>query len=307
MAQETFRIFYNQHIFPELLRLENRRKRLLRLLAGSLFAILVLGGFLVYLDLFVLALFMTLPIAFYMSYLGYRINQFRLTFKPRVMTLILDFIDEAPNIGTLSFDAQRKIEREAFQASRIFATAAPYYRGEDFISGKVGHTVFSLCELRVEENNPVKPGRRDVFRGVFLRATFPDFAKGNIQVWPRHQRQHLMKAIKAFNRKGGDNVDHEIMNPEFRELFITYATEDTPVARTLTEPMQSEIVNYWKLTGKDMYFSFQDREIYLAVTEPKDLMEPYIFRSNLSFELVREFSADVLLLLHIVGEFDRTH
>ncbi len=307
MRLEDFRIYYNKQIYPELLRMEHRRKRLLWLLGTSMLALLLIGGFLIYVKLFVLTAFVALPIIFYVSYLLHRIRKFRLTFKPRIMALILDFIDDDSNIGTLSYQADRMIEKKVFQESQIFSSSAPYYTGEDFISGKIGHTPFSLSELRVAENSLVKNEKKDVFRGVFLKATFPDFAKGHIQVWPRNQRQYLMRAIKSFTRKGGDPVDHEIMNQEFRALFITYALPETHVAGILTEPMQEEIINYLRATGKNMYFSFQNREIYVGVTEPKDLMEPYIYRSNLSFGLVREFFSDTLLLLKIVEEFDRTH
>ena len=45
----------------------------------------------------------------------------------------------------------------------------------------------------------------------------------------------------------------------------------------------------------------------LKSAEEKDILEPYILRSNLSFELVREFFEAVNLLLQIVEEFDKTH
>ena len=71
--------------------------------------------------------------------------------------------------------------------------------------------------------------------------------------------------------------------------------------------MQEAVVDYMDQTNKEIYLAFHDQELYIAVTEPRDILEPYLFRSNLSFELVREFFEDVNLLLLIVEEFDKTH
>ncbi|MCA9406835.1 MAG: DUF3137 domain-containing protein, partial [Candidatus Omnitrophica bacterium] len=59
--------------------------------------------------------------------------------------------------------------------------------------------------------------------------------------------------------------------------------------------------------GKDMFMSFINREIYAAVSEDKDILEPHFFRSNLSFDLVRSFFEDINLLLRIAEDFDQTH
>jgi hypothetical protein len=56
-----------------------------------------------------------------------------------------------------------------------------------------------------------------------------------------------------------------------------------------------------------MYFSFQGNQIYMAVTEQKDILEPKLFQSNVSFELIREFFEDIHLLLEIVEDFEATH
>ena len=44
--------------------------------------------------------------------------------------------------------------------------------------------------------------------------------------------------------------------------------------------------------------------MFLAVTEPKDLLEPNVFQSNVSFELVREFFEDLQLLLSVLEDMD---
>jgi hypothetical protein len=304
---EEFRIFYNTTIHPELMRLEQRRLRLLRLL---LLSGLLLGGVLAfqfYLNVLALTLVLSIPITLYLGYLLYRVREFVLRFKPQVVGLILDFIDDGLNRGALVYSSERSIDKARFLASRLFATSAPYYQGEDFIAGKVGEMPFELCELDVREPSPVRARLDTVFKGVFLYAIFPEETEGEIVVWPRHSRQFHTRAIRAFTWNGSVNVDHEVLNDDFRRLFMTYATPDTHVVSILSEPMQDAIVRYVEETRKELFISFLDKEIYVAVSEPKDMLEPYIFRSNLSFELVREFFEDINLLLQIVEDFDQTH
>jgi len=304
---DQFRIFYNRSIYPELFRLERRRLRLLRLIAlalALLFGAIVLH---VYLRLLALTLLLTIPLSLYITYAVYRIYRFIHTFKPRVMQLILNFLSEQRNIGDLHYQADGKIPKDVFLASRLFLTKAPFYEAEDYIRGRVGEMDFELCELHVREISPVRNRLNYVFKGVFLKAVFPEEVQGEVLVWPREFRQYLSKPIREFTFQGGKNMDIEINDPDFKRIFMTYATEETHVQGVISEPMQSAVVQYYQETGKEIYLSFQDREIYVGVTEPRNILEPRIFRSNVSYNLVREFFEDIQLTLRIVRDFDQMH
>ncbi|MCB0593891.1 MAG: DUF3137 domain-containing protein [Lewinellaceae bacterium] len=307
---EHFRIYYNHTIHPELLRMERLRIRLLRLLFFSTLFMLgvLLFGF--YINILALTLLLAIPLGGYISYLIYRMQRFRLTFKPNVVSLILDFIDDGMNFDPahpLKYDPKKEIGKDQFLKSRIFATKAPFYSGEDFISGRIGEMDFEMSELLVQELSPVDNRLDEVFRGVFMHATFPEETRGRVIIWPRRLRQFHTKAIKDFTWEKGQNQDDEVNNQKFKEIFLTYATEDTHVEGILSEPMQEAIVRYCNTTGKDMFMSFINREIYAAVSEDKDILEPHFFRSNLSFDLVRSFFEDINLLLRIAEDFDQTH
>ncbi len=86
---------------------------------------------------------------------------------------------------------------------------------------------------------------------------------------------------------------------------MTYATPNTHVEGTLPDTMQEAIVQYREETGKTIYFAFRNQDFCVAIAEPKDLLEPNILRSNLSFDLVLEFMRDINLVLRIVHEFDQ--
>lgn len=289
------------------MRMERLRLRLLRLCFVSavvLVALLVLGLSAGELSiLFALAI----PIVFYLVFLGFRVRKFIQTFKPRVVRLVLDFMSEAPNMGRLDYEPDGLISRETFFQSMLFPETAPIYLGEDLIYGKVGEMDFQLCELRVEGFSAIHNRLELIFGGIFLHAVFPEETSGQIVIWPRSRRKYLARAIRNFTLEGGYNNDAEILNPEFREVFLTHATKKTHVAGILSEPMQEAIVRYQQLSGKDIYLSFIDQEICIAITETRDILEPFIFRSNVSFELVKGYYQDIQLLLSIVEDFDQTH
>jgi len=95
--------------------------------------------------------------------------------------------------------------------------------------------------------------------------------------------------------------------PAFEKTFMAYATPYTNVTGVLSKDMQHLIVDYRLKTGKEIYVSFLEEKIYIAITEPKDMLEPFIFQSNVNFELVKEFFEDIYLLMSIVEDFDKTH
>jgi hypothetical protein len=50
--------------------------------------------------------------------------------------------------------------------------------------------------------------------------------------------------------------------------------------------------------------SFIGNDIYIAVTQEKDLLEPALWQSNVSFELIKEYYDDLTLLLSIIIHID---
>lgn len=304
---DEFRIYYNHTIHPELLRLERRRKRLLRLIFFSIFLVIALILVGVYLHILPLTLFMLLPISFYVVYLFNEVRKFISTFKPQVVNLILDFIDDGVNYGTLKYDPDRSIPKSTFMKSRIFLNNPRQYVGEDYISGKLGELDFEMCELNVREFSRTRNRLNYVFRGVFLHSTFTQPIRGSILILPQKFRQYLSRTIKEFVRKGGYEIEDDLDNELFKANFMTYATPDASVSGLLSPQMQKGIVEYKLKSGKEIYVSFIGREIYIAITEPKDILEPYIFQSNISYDLVKDFFEDIYMLLSIVEDFDRNH
>ena len=316
--QDEFRIFYNHTIFPALVRFERKRKRLLLWLFSTIVIILLVTAIVLLLQLPSLALLSIVPLGIYVSWLWYKTYKFKQAFKPTVIRLVLDFLDNAVNYGTLRYEANGYIGKEDFFNSHLFAAQATEYRGEDYITGKIGELDFELCELSVKDFSSVRNRLDTVFRGMFLHTTFfrqklrdengeivvGEQLNGVILVLPRARKQYLTRTIRQIAAMRGKNIDLEMHNALFREAFMVFATPDTVHTRFLSEPMQEAILQYRQYSGKDIYLSVVNSDIYIAVTKDKDLLEPYIFRSNVSFELMRDFYNDLDLIMQIIEDFD---
>lgn len=301
------RLYYNTTIRPELLRLEDLRKRILRGIVLSLLGIFaVIVVFLVY-DLGFLILLLVVPVAFYVGSLYFRVERFRQSFKPAIIRLLLDFINDLPNFRSLEYDARRPILADRFERSGLFRPHPDSYRAEDYIRGLVGEMAFEMGEAYVQEISPASNRLELVFSGLFVHAIFNEETRGRLAVWPRHKLRRLKRSVDAYIGPSGRSADIEIMNPEFRERFAVYAHPGTKVAGILTPPMQDALVEFSEREQRDLYFAVHDQDLFIGLEHGYDLLEPHFFRSNLSFQLIRKFYVDIMLMLMVIQDFDQTH
>ncbi len=303
---DNFRIFYNQSIQPELIRLDRQRRQLLRRMMFTAVLWTGIAVLLFYLQIFVIALFALLPFGVYISVMIARFRKFVLTFKPRVVKLILDFIDDGLLFGDLKYNPKGKIEPQKFLWSSLFVTRPAVYEGEDFIEGRIGDVEFEMCELKVQEYSRVRQRLDDVFRGVFIRAKFFYPPKGALLILPRHELPQLSESVKAFVRNGGQAMDGFIRHEEFRKIYTIYGSRNTKVAELLPDELMDFILKYRKKSG-EIYLSLIGKICYVAISNKKDILEPKLFQSNVSYELVREFYEDIDAALYMVMALDRSH
>jgi hypothetical protein len=303
---EKFRLFYNQTIQPELRRLDKKRLRLLRLLFFSALLLTGVGAFELYVRELLVTLLLSIPIVLYIIYLGGQVRKFKQEFKPKVVKLILDFIDDGLLFGELKYDAKRKIPLQTFLDSNLFGAKPAEYEGEDFIEGRIGDIEFEMSELRVTEFSRVRERLDRVFKGIFIRAKFLHPPKGMVLTVPRESLPQLSGALKNFVRDGGQTFDGLIRNDAFRKAYATFASKDARISELLPDELMKFILQYRQRTG-DIFFSVNGRNMYAAITNEKDILEPKLFQSNVSFDLVREFYDDIYVAVNMVLALDRSH
>jgi hypothetical protein len=298
-----FRVFYNKSIYPELMHLERRRRRLVRLLTFSVMIFLGVFFLAMLLNVLVLSLLLLLVVGIWMAQLVHQTQVFFKEFKPRIIGSVLDFIDNELNYSNFAYSANKFIPKSMVMKSQLFLKADDY-TGEDHISGKIREMPFELSELRIHEFSPVRNRLNYVFKGIFFVGDFqrPNMT-GKILMLPDAYRKYLSRTERAFNLHKGKRVKDNLL-PEFEAIFDTYATPDARIKTVISIDMQRALIAYKNRTKKEIYVSIIEDKIYLAVTQEKDLMEPNLFYSNVSFEVIYEFYEDIQLLLSIVKDID---
>ncbi len=257
-------------------------------------------------DIFVLALVAVIPFVIYLFYQYQQIQKFRAKFKPRVVELILDFIDNDLLFGDLRYDAKGKISSDKFFRSNIFGAKPAVYQGEDYIEGRIGDVEFEMCELLVEEFSKVRKRLNLVFRGIFVRAKFFYPLHGTLLVLPRKSLPKRTEALKAFIRHNGKPMDPFVRHKKFTETYTVYGSQNAKVSELLPKNLMNFILDARERTGEIQLSIFQ-QNCYVAISNERDILEPKIFQSNVSFELVREFYDDIYIALYIVRALDQAH
>ena len=303
---DELRVFYNKTIRPELMRLEALRSRLIRgMWIASVAVVVAVTLFLVY-DLGFLILLVALPILFYAGVLYRRKERFRQAFKPAVVQLLLEFLNDTPNYRRLTYDAKKSIKRDRFERSGLFRPTPDLYQAEDYIQGMVGEMAFEMGEAYVREISPASNKMQIVFSGLFVHAVFSERITGRVAAWPRATLRRHKRTVDTYVNGGGRPADIEVMDDEFRSRFATYAHRGTHVAGILTPPMQEALVRFAATQPHDIFFSVEDQDLFIGVAHDYDLLEPSFWQSNVSFDLVRGFYTDLVLVLEAIAVFDRT-
>ncbi|WP_157501058.1 DUF3137 domain-containing protein [Lewinella sp. 4G2] len=304
---DELRLYYNTTIRPELLRLEHLRKRLVRgIIISILAAIGVVTLFLV-LDLGFLVLTLGLPILFYLGTLYFRAEKFRQAFKPAIVNLLLAFLNDTPNYQKLSYDPNKAISQDRFEKSGLFRPTPDLYHAEDYVQGMVGEMAFEMGEAYVREISAASNRMEIVFSGLFVHAIFGERTLGRIAVWPRDKLRSLKRVVDEYVMEKGRPADIEVMNPVFRDLFAVYAKPGTHVAGILTPPMQDAMVRFARSQPNDLFFAVDNQDLFIGVAHDYDLLEPSFWKSNLDFQLIRQFYTDLVLILSTIEIFDQTH
>jgi hypothetical protein len=288
--------------------MEQRRRRLMRLLLLSVFMLVGVVVLQVYLSIFAVTLALFIPVGLWMAFLAFKIQVFFKEFKPRVVALLLDYIDNDVNFKFDGYDPKGFIPPAKFLESRIFTRADDYF-GEDLIRGQVRETPFEACELRVREFSEVRSRLDLVFSGIFLMADYQRWdMHGGVLGLPDAYRKYLSRSERAFHLEGGRRVREGIL-PEFEVFFDTYATSDVRIKDVVSEDFQKAILRFRQRfqevnREKEIYFSIIGDKIYIALRQDRDLLEPSLFANNTSYEVVHEFYEDLRLLLELVMEVD---
>ncbi|WP_264790297.1 DUF3137 domain-containing protein [Aureispira anguillae] len=281
---------------------EQKRKRLILLMAIGVLLLMLATIFVLTLDMFALSIFLFVPWFLLFRLYRYQANIFTSGFKPIVVQSILEYMD-----SSLTYYYKDYISKDTFLRSGIFPKVSGLlYYGEDYIMGKIGEIFFEMSELEIHHTDKIKAKLEQKFKGVFFHANFNTSFKGRILMIPRPDWQLFIPVMKEYTKYGGYELTNT-GNAHFDDEFLVYLDRDVHYKEILTPELITAINQYHLKSGKKVYASFYNSHFYMAIDDHQNLLEASVFHSNLNFELIAAYYQELTLFTEIVKDFDITH
>ncbi|MDD5112320.1 MAG: DUF3137 domain-containing protein, partial [Candidatus Altiarchaeota archaeon] len=202
---------------------------------------------------------------------------------------------------------------EYFKDSGIFPKVPDRYSGEDYISGTVGKTKIEFSEIHAEYKSETTnaKGRKEysyytLFKGIFISADFNKNFTGRTLVLPdTAQRMFgglLGTALQSRNTSRGKLIKLE--DPEFERYFVVYGDDQVQARYILTPGLMSRITEFRKKTGTNVFLSFVNNKVMLALPRSENIFEPRLFRTLLDVRQVEGYYKQIELIAGIVEDLN---
>ncbi len=301
--------FYDTTLMPDILVLEQQRRGLVRKIGTAAIVALCLGGLAFVLmagNMSQVGPAVMIPVILCLIVGGgvcsLLMRGYVSEFKTTVIEKIVHFIDDS-----LSYEPRSCIDKSTFMLSKIFTTKPNRYKGDDFVSGKVGETQIQFSELHAEyESGSGKDRHRyTVFRGIFFIADFNKHFVGQTIVLPDTAEKlfgRLGQKLQSLNVFRGELIRLE--DPEFESQFVVYGSDQVEARYILSTSLMARITDFKEKTGKKIYLSFIGSMVFVAVPYTSDLFEPKLFTTLLDFGPIRRYYEDLQLAIGIVDDLN---
>ena len=297
---EEFRKFYDSQLLPDLLLMEEDRKKTVRkiftVLVPTVIIILLLFPLL---QMFAIVLGGVVCVGIFL----FIIKGYVSDFKQKVIAKIVNFIDK-----NLTYIPEDHISRGEFGLSNIFLHHADSFKGDDRVYGKIGATEINFSECVAKYKTKDSKGRTQYttfFKGLFFIADFNKHFKGKTIVLP-DTAEKLLGSIGSFLQKRNFARPQliKLEDPEFEKHFVVYADDQIEARYILSTSLMKRICDYKNITGKKIHLSFVASKIFVAVSYKKNLLEPRVFRTLLDFNIINEYYENLQLAISIVEELN---
>ena len=314
---EKFQSIYNAELLPVLQPIEQERKKivlriwLLILLAVAALVYLVASGTLVQArsvndvnktddrSSFPFLLMLGAGAATYFYY-KQQTALFKKKYKDEVVPKMLTSLDAG-----LHYEANRNIDRQDYERSKLFLDSVNVFYGDDYVSGTIGKTAIRFSELHSQEIKRTNKGehRKDIFRGIFFIADFNKKFSGETFVLPDVTGNLFGSFFQKMNASRPQLIKME--DPEFEKAFVVYSTDQVEAHYILSTALMSRIVAFKKKFKMRLSLSFVNSQVYMALPINKQLFEaPSILKSFIDKKKIFEYLGYLSMCIEIVEGLD---
>ena len=244
---------------------------------------------------------------YFLSKAGQQFNDYRHSFKHRVISAALKSIDQSMDI-----DYHSGMSEQDFIYSQLFTQRPDRYSSQDQIYGTAVKTKFSFSEVHAEYKTvtQTKNGRQEhwhtILKGIVFCADFNKNFNGITIIRPKDMGSAfgawISEKIPLFSSSERDIVKLE--SPEFNKKFITYSTDQVEARYILTPAMMERLCKLDDSSRYSISVSFIDSYVYIAFPLDKDYFEPPVFKSLLDQKSVNEDLDVIRFMYGIIAELD---
>ncbi len=228
------------------------------------------------------------------------ISGYRDDFKDEVIKKIIKFINPS-----LKYSKTGSISKEEFIWSNIFQKHIDRFSGNDLVQGQIGKTVIKFSDILAEYKTRSKNRTywHTIFKEQFFIADLNKEFNRHMLVLP-DSAQKLFGTLGQFLQEHNPTRDKLIKmdNPAFEKEFVVYADDEISSRYILTHSMMERILKYKQKTKRDIFLSFRNSKIFVAIAFNKDLFEPSPFARLNDFNTIKEYYESLALVLDIVED-----
>lgn len=224
-------------------------------------------------------------------------------FKEKIIKPTVKFIDKQ-----LDYDAKKYIDSWKFIESKIFTTKPDRCKGGDYVCGKIGSSNIEFSEFHAEyktKDNKARTNWHTIFRGLFFISDFNKNFNGRTVVVPDTAEKlfgFIGTKLQTLNFSRDQFIKLE--DPEFEKLFAVYGTDQIEARYILSSSLMKRIVDFKIKTKKEIYLSFVNSKIYVAIRYNKPLFEPKIFKQIYFFDVMWEYFEDLQTAIGLVEDLN---
>ena len=221
-------------------------------------------------------------------------------FKDEIIHNIVKFIDPS-----LRYDPAGHIHPKDYKQSGLFLEKFDRYRGDDYVEGMKGKTVFCFSELHTERE--VQSGNdssnwETIFKGLFFIGDFNKNFRGRTYVYSENNPQlgFFSKLLTSFAR---DLEKVKLESTEFENKFIVYSSDHVEARYILTPSFMERLVKLQTLMSDSTSYSFVNSNVYVAVPISDKLFEPSVFSVN-DYNKLGDYYNTVHIVFDIIDELN---
>jgi hypothetical protein len=147
----------------------------------------------------------------------------------------------------------------------------------------------------------------NVFTGVFMVANLSSVVNSDVYILPTfNEVGKLLKGIASgLNAIAKSNAPEvKIGNKDFQERFEVYSENTDEVVSLVSESIMNEMVRIKKEHNEiQVYASFIENKVFVAIENAKGLFDPKIKTSLLDAESAEEIFKNLLTYLNVLRMF----